>query len=49
MSGPLIILVAVIYAWICLDSFWNGKYDVSLMFLGYSVAQAAVYMMATKE
>jgi hypothetical protein len=49
MSGPLIIIVAIIYGWICLDSLWHGKYDVSLMFFGYAVAQAAVYMMATKE
>jgi hypothetical protein len=48
MSAWLIALVGAIYMIVSIDSAYHGKYDISLMFLGYAIAQVAVYWIATK-
>jgi len=48
MSTYLIAIVGIIYGWVCIDLYMSGKYDLSLMFLGYFVAQWGVLWAAMK-
>jgi hypothetical protein len=48
MSSWLIALVGMIYVVVCLDLYRQGKLDLALMFLGYAVAQAGVWLAANK-
>ena len=48
MSNWLIAAVGVVYAIVCIDLLRQGKYDLSLMFLGYCVAQWGVLWAASK-
>jgi hypothetical protein len=48
MSYWLIALVGMIYVVVCLDLYRQGKLDLALMFLGYAVAQAGVWLAANK-
>jgi hypothetical protein len=48
MSSWLIALVGMIYVVVCLDLYRQGKFDLALMFLGYAVAQAGVWLSANK-
>jgi hypothetical protein len=48
MSSWLIALVGMIYVVVCLDLYRRGKFDLALMFLGYAVAQAGVWLAANK-
>ena len=48
MSAWLIALVGFIYMVVSIDSFYHGKYAIALMFLGYAIAQVAVYWIAIK-
>lgn len=48
MSGPLIAFIGVVYLVVSMDLYRQGKGDLALMFFGYAVAQAGVWMAATK-
>jgi hypothetical protein len=48
MSNWLIALVGCIYLYIAVDNALHQRWDISLMFFGYAIAQAAVYMIAIK-
>lgn len=48
MSSWLIALVGMIYAVVAADLYRQGKGDLALMFVGYAIAQAGVWMAATK-
>jgi hypothetical protein len=48
MSSWLIALVGMIYAVVAADLYRQGKGDLALMFIGYAIAQAGVWMAATK-
>jgi hypothetical protein len=48
MSSWLIALVGGIYMVVCVDLYRQGKLDLALMFLGYAVAQAGVWLAANK-
>jgi len=48
MSSNLIILTGLIYAYICIESFWKGNAGLAWMYFGYAVANYGAYLMATK-
>ena len=48
MSGPLIAFIGVVYLVVSVDLYRQGKGDLALMFFGYAVAQAGVWMAASK-
>lgn len=48
MSGPLIAFIGIVYVVVSIDLLRQGKGDLALMFFGYAVAQAGVWMAATK-
>lgn len=46
MSGPLILLVGIIYAYVTYDLFAKGDLGLSLAFFGYAVASVGLWMAA---
>lgn len=46
MSGPLIILTGVIYAWIAADQAWRGNPGMAIAYAGYAAANAGLWMLA---
>ncbi len=46
MSHTLIAAIGVAYVGIALDQYLKGNTGVWLMFLGYALAQAGVYLQA---
>ena len=46
MSGPLIALTGVIYAWIAVDQFWRGNPGMAIAYAGYALANVGLYMLA---
>lgn len=46
MSHTLIALIGVAYVWIAVDQYMKGGSGVALMFAGYALAQAGVWMQA---
>lgn len=48
MSAWLIVLVGVIYVYICLEQAFKGNLGVACMYAGYAFANYGAYMIATK-
>lgn len=46
MSGPLILFVGGLYAWIALDLWWADKGGLALAFSGYAVSNVGLYLAA---
>jgi hypothetical protein len=46
MSGPLIAITGLIYAWIAVDQFWRGNPGMGIAYLGYAVANCGLYQLA---
>lgn len=46
MSGPLIALTGLIYAWIAADQFWRGNPGMAIAYAGYSVANVGLFLLA---
>ena len=46
MSGPLIALTGVIYAWIAVDQFWRGNPGMAIAYAGYALANVGLYTLA---
>jgi hypothetical protein len=46
MSHTLIALIGVAYIWIGVEQWAKGNMGVGIMFVGYAVAQAGVWMQA---
>lgn len=46
MSGLLIALTGLIYAWIAADQFWRGNPGMGIAYLGYAVANIGLFMLA---
>lgn len=44
MSGPLILIVGAIYAWIAVDLVASGKSGLALAFAGYSVSNIGLWL-----
>jgi hypothetical protein len=48
MSSWLIGVIGVVYLIVSVDLYRTGKGDLALMFFGYAIAQAGVWLAATK-
>lgn len=46
MSGTLIAITGVIYAWVSVEQFMKGNAPMGLAYAGYSFANAGLWMMA---
>ena len=46
MSHTLIALIGIAYVWIAVEQYLKGGNGVALMFAGYALAQAGVWMQA---
>jgi len=46
MSGPLIALTGLIYAYVALDQFWRGNSAMGVVYLGYSFSNVGLYHLA---
>jgi hypothetical protein len=46
MAAPLIALTGVIYAGVCLDLAWRGRYDLAMAYAGYAFANIGLYLAA---
>ena len=46
MSHTLIALIGAAYVYIAIEQFYKGGNGVALMFAGYALAQAGVWMQA---
>lgn len=46
MSGPLIALTGVIYAYVAADQFWRGNPGMGIAYLGYAFANVGLYLLA---
>jgi hypothetical protein len=46
MSGPLIALTGVIYAYVAADQFWRGNPGMGIAYCGYAFANVGLYLLA---
>jgi hypothetical protein len=46
VSGPLIALTGLIYAWIAVDQLWRGNPGMAIAYMGYAFANVGLYMLA---
>lgn len=46
MSGWLIALTGVLYAYIAADQFWRGNPGMGIAYLGYAFSNAGLYLLA---
>jgi hypothetical protein len=46
MSHTLIAMIGAAYVWIAAEQAYKGGWGVSIMFLGYAIGQAGVWMQA---
>ena len=46
MSGHLIALTGLIYAYVSADQFWRGNPGMGIAYLGYAFANAGLWMLA---
>ena len=46
MSGPLIVCVAFVYAWIALDQWYRGNSGMAIAYAGYSLSNFGLAMLA---
>lgn len=46
MSGPLIILVGIIYAYVAVDQYMNGNTGMSIAYAGYAFSNIGLWMLA---
>jgi len=46
MAAPLIALTGFIYAGVCIDLAWRGRYDLAIAYAGYAFANVGLYYAA---
>lgn len=46
MSGHLIAVTGLIYAWIAADQFWRDNPGMGIAYLGYAMANVGLWMLA---
>jgi hypothetical protein len=46
MTGPLIILVGFIYAYVAVDQYMNGNTGMSIAYAGYAFSNIGLWMLA---
>lgn len=48
MSGPLIILVGLIYAYVAFEQGWKGNLGMCVVYSGYAFSNAGFYYLVTR-
>jgi hypothetical protein len=48
MSGPLIALTGLIYAYVAAELAWAGKPGLAIAYAGYAFANIGLYIAATR-
>ena len=46
MSGPLIALTGLIYAYVALEQFWRGNHAMGTVYCGYAFSNVGLYLLA---
>lgn len=46
MSGPLIALTGLIYAYVAADQFWKGNVGMGIAYVGYAFANIGLFLLA---
>ena len=46
MASPLIAITGLIYAWVCFDLAYRGRYDLAIAYAGYALANVGLYYAA---
>jgi hypothetical protein len=46
MSGWLIAITGLIYAWVALEQYWLGHGHMAMVYAGYSFSNVGLYYMA---
>jgi hypothetical protein len=49
MNGALLSLVGIIYFIVGLNMFFNGKWALGMVWLGYAIAQIGLIIVSIKE
>ena len=48
MSGPLIILTGLIYAYVALEQGFKGNFGMCIAYSGYAFSNAGLYLLASR-
>jgi hypothetical protein len=48
MSGPLIILTGLIYAYVAFEQGWRGNTGMCIAYSGYAFSNAGLYLLASR-
>lgn len=48
MSGPLIALTGLVYAWVAAEQFWLRNYGMATVYSGYAFANVGMWMLASR-
>ena len=46
MASPLIAITGLIYALVCVDLAYRGRYDLAIAYAGYALANVGLYYAA---
>ena len=46
MASPLIAITGIIYACVCVDLAYRGRYDLAIAYAGYALANVGLYYAA---
>lgn len=46
MSGHLIIITGLIYAYVAIEQWWRGNFGMAAAYAGYAFSNAGLWMMA---
>lgn len=46
MSGPLMLIVGVVYAYIAAEQYWRGNPGIALAFFGYAISNIGLSFTA---
>lgn len=48
MSGPLIALTGIIYAWVAFDQARSGNHGMAIAYCGYAFSNVGLYLLASR-
>ena len=46
MSGPLIVITAIIYVWVAVDQYLQGNTGLAVAYSGYAYSNIGLYLLA---
>jgi hypothetical protein len=46
MSGPLIVITALIYLWVAVDQYLRGNVGLAVAYSGYAYSNIGLYILA---